>query len=90
MSHTFDSLQHSIQLIVDNVEPREGKAAWVDDLIIQVKEIVECLHDISHAHQDWLNRSPHLGKSLQLLDCCIKYSDDKERLEWLKRRSELY
>ena len=90
MSHTFDSLQHGIQLIVDNVEPKEGKAAWVDDLIIQVKEVIEQLHDISHAHEDWLNHGPRLGRSLRLLDTCIKYPDDDERLEWIRRWVEVY
>lgn len=90
MSHTFDSLQHAIQLVVDNVEPKEGKAKWTDDLIIQIKEVVERLHDISHVHQDWLNHDPRLGKSLQLLDACIKYSDDEERLEWLRRWIQMY
>ena len=89
MSHTFDSLQHGIQLIVDNVEPKEGKAAWVDDLIIQVKEVIEELHDVSHAHEDWLNRGPRLGRSVRLLDACIKYPDD-ERLEWIRRWVEVY
>ena len=90
MSHTFDSLQHAIQLIVENVEPKEGKAAWVDDLIIEVKEVIECIHYISHGHEDWLNRDPRIGKSLRLLDTCIEYPNDEERARWLRQWAGMY
>ena len=64
MSHVFDSLGHAMDLL-------EGP----EDVKVYVHWVISALHDISHEHEDWLNRSPRLSNALRGLDKALREAD---------------
>jgi hypothetical protein len=64
MSHVFDSLGHAMYLL-------EGP----EEVKLYMRWTIQALHDISHQHEDWLNRDSRLSNALRRLDNALRQCD---------------
>jgi len=83
MSSTFDTMQHALEFLRNKIEDD----LQADDVIHYLQEITQRLHDYSHDHGDILNKGPVVSITPELLRTALRYDDDNERREWLKRKS---
>jgi len=81
MSSTFDIMQRSLIWLKTKLED-DGQAQDVLDLL---SEIIDDLHD--HCHHGLPRLNSVAGNKPNLLTTALRYEDDEERKEWLKRKS---
>ena len=66
MSAIFDTLQKAIEISVSD-----------DQLRLFLRETLDALHEISHQHEDWLNRDRHLRVAATKLSDFIEQAGNK-------------